>query len=583
MMKRVCYKKVRGRTFLFDNIQFPSRHHICVVIAIFRYSAAISIVEMSYNANDPNQQWQQPVDPNDQQLQSLNQQATSSPSAPGGGNYQQSQQSYTWTDGNTQGQHHTSQQSWSWQGQTATPLIQSPPAISPPSMLMQSASHHQLHQQMHQNAINHSQQALAHHQQAMNMHQNVALSISNMTPIMQQAPQPQITYQSMSPQLQLVFQQNLLQTTSQQPQLAYSPALSISQQSQSPLLVAHQQLQTHHGSSPTSPMATQHQLHYPQNIYQQSQSLQSPHPQVSQQAPLAQQSFQPPLYGGLPQGQQAIQQQSFQESHDRRYSKTERQRNQDIYNMNCAGAEINKRLRDLEQSRARVQSDREAKDREVRQLQEQLVAVERQRRQDAECNNQQLAELVRLQATSPTAQAPAFDMSALQKVIRETQTQQLSAQDVERVIEEQVSKRLAGMATKADIQNAGAQMQIALSQVPVGLSGEQVQQAVNQELDNVMQDVAKRVNHQRRIAEQGQQDPQCWQRLQDHVQTEFVIEELPKENTETTEGATFCWAPRHCQDNCTGSNATWEEPPGDNAQRASINDLAKTNRSRPVS
>jgi hypothetical protein len=122
-------------------------------------------------------------------------------------------------------------------------------------------------------------------------------------------------------------------------------------------------------------------------------------------------------------------------------------------------------------------------------------------------------------------------MSALQKVIRETQTQQLSAQDIERVIEEQVSKRLAGMAIKADIQNAGAQMQIALSQVPVGLSGEQVQQAVNRELNDVMQDVAKRVNHRRRIAGQGQQDPQSWQRLQDHVQTEFVIEELPNENT----------------------------------------------------
>ena len=199
--------------------------------------------------------------------------------------------------------------------------------------------------------------------------------------------------------------------------------------------------------------------------------------------------------------------------------------------MNRAGAEINKRLRDLELNKTSVQSSHEAKDQEVRRLQEQLAAVERQRRQDAERNSQQLAELVRSQATSPSAQAPAFDMSALEKVIRETQTQQLSAQDIERVIEEQVSKRLSGMATKADIQNAGAQMQTALSQVPAGLNEEQVQQAVNRELNSVMQDVANRVNQQKRIAGQMQQDPQPWQAPQHHVQTEFVIEELPDEIT----------------------------------------------------
>lgn len=199
--------------------------------------------------------------------------------------------------------------------------------------------------------------------------------------------------------------------------------------------------------------------------------------------------------------------------------------------MNRAGAEINKRLCDLELSRTSIQSSHEAKDQEVRRLQEQLAAVEHQRRQDAERNSQQLAELVRSQATSPSAQSPAFDVSALQKVIRETQTQQLSAQDIERVIEEQISRRLVGMATKPDIQNAGAQMQDALSLVPTGLNAEQVQQAVNRELNSVMQDAANRVNHHRRIAGQRQQDPQLWQTPQDHVQTEFVIEELPDEVT----------------------------------------------------
>lgn len=176
--------------------------------------------EMSYNASDSNQQWQHSVDPNNQQhLQSFNQQSSPNSSTPGGGNYHRSQQSYLWTDSNTQGQHHSSQQSWSWQGQTAvTPAIQSSPAFSPPSVLTQSTTHLQLHQQMHQNAMNHAQQALAHHQQAMNMHRNVAMSMSNITPMMQQTAQPQITYQSMSPRSQSVYQQNVRQQSSQQQQ-----------------------------------------------------------------------------------------------------------------------------------------------------------------------------------------------------------------------------------------------------------------------------------------------------------------------------------------------------------------------------
>jgi hypothetical protein len=117
-------------------------------------------------------------------------------------------------------------------------------------------------------------------------------------------------------------------------------------------------------------------------------------------------------------------------------------------------------------------------------------------------------------------------MAALQKVVRETQAHTLTAQDIERVIEEQVSKRLAGMATKQDIQDAGAQMQGALSKVPAGLSQQEVQQAVNRELNNVMQDVENRVNQQRRVGRQGPPDPRTRQASQDRVQTEFIVEEL---------------------------------------------------------
>jgi septal ring factor EnvC (AmiA/AmiB activator) len=130
----------------------------------------------------------------------------------------------------------------------------------------------------------------------------------------------------------------------------------------------------------------------------------------------------------------------------------ERQSKTDVENTNRAGAEINQRLRDLERSRSQAQRDHNAKDQEVRRLQEQLKSVERQRRQDAERNSQQLADLMRSQATPPAAPSVgAFDMSALQKVVRDTQAHQLTAMDIERVIEEQVSKRLVGMATKQDI------------------------------------------------------------------------------------------------------------------------------------
>jgi hypothetical protein len=97
---------------------------------------------MSYNTTQPHEQWQQqqPIDPNQQQLQIIDPQLTTSipplnPTSDGGGNYQQTQQSYSWTDGNTQGQHHQSQQSWSWQGQqqiTNPIALQSPMPVLPP-------------------------------------------------------------------------------------------------------------------------------------------------------------------------------------------------------------------------------------------------------------------------------------------------------------------------------------------------------------------------------------------------------------------------------------------------------------------
>jgi hypothetical protein len=297
------------------------------------------------------------------------------------------------------------------------------------------------------------------------------------------------------------------------------------------------QQQPQHTPAMTSPMAVQPQLQYPHNMYQQTQSqqstslqiptVQSPHPQALQHQPLVQGRPQIKFTEQPSQSQEMVQQRPQHNDHGDRFQDLEKQRKKDLESMNREGSAINKRLHELERSKARAQDDQQAKDREVRKLQEQLTSVERQSRQDAERNSQQLSDLKRSQATSPPVQTPAFDMSDLQKAIRETQPQQLSAQDIERVIEERVNGRLPGMATKADIQKAGVQMQNALSQAPAGLNEAQVQQAVNRELNNVMQDVANRVNQQRRIAGQGHQAPQPGQVPQSRVQTEFMIEELP--------------------------------------------------------
>ena len=414
---------------------------------------------------------------------------SSPPSDPtgGGGNYQQSQQSYSWIDGNTQDQHHRSQQSWSWQGQvqaqTVSPVdLQSPPPVLPP-LLQDLDSHHLLHQQMHQNATRHFQQVQAlQQQQIAGMQRNMSgFALGSVTPMMMQTQQQQQVQGLLAPAIPTATVQPL--EHGQQYRLQKQPDTA-SQQAQN----------TPQGSQPPSEASTQRLLQP------------RPNEQLSQTAIPASDS-----------------------PRDDRLANLEKQRKADVENTNRVGAEISRRIRDLEQSGIRAQQDHDAKDREVRRLQEQLTSVERQRRQDAERNSQQLADLVRSRVTSPAASTGAFAMDALQKVVRETQAHQLTAEDIERVIEEEISKRLVGMATKQDIQNARAQLHGALSKVPVGLSQHEVQQAVSKELNAVMWDVANRVDQQMRVGGQGQPGTQSWFPSQDCVRTEFVVESLPND------------------------------------------------------
>lgn len=452
---------------------------------------------------------------------------------------------------------------------------------------MQDTSHQELHQQLHQSALNHHQQALSHHQQVIDMHRNMGtgmgmgMGMTSMAPVMQQPQQPQqpmqIPYQAVSSpvpqQPQILYQNNTAQQNYQQPQIAYQtppvPATTQpTQQYQLPQPIA----------APLTRLPDRPQLMGEQHVqvpHQQEHMLQLPPvhnsaPQIERANPNAQQ--QPRLREIEQAPDNLAYDRTNREDYDDRFKALERKRAEDIKTMNREGAAISKRLQDLERTKAKEQKDSEVKDREIRRLNEQIAAkelqqqrdkedqkrireletsrstaekereirqlkeevasIERARRQAAERNSQQMADLVRSQATSPSS-ARTFDMSALQKVIRETQAQQLSAKDIERVIEEQLGKRLKGVASKADIQDAGQQMQGALSKVPPGLSEAQVQQAVSRELNNVMQDVANRMQRQQRKHQQmlaeGQQNQQLhdWQTSQAMVETDFVVEELP--------------------------------------------------------
>ena len=567
---------------------------------------------MSYNPNQPYEQWQQqqpPIDPHQQQLQIVDPQAVtatsslpSNPTGGGGGEYLQSQQSYSWTDGNTQGQHHQSQQSWSWQGQGQLPVqqqltspiaIQSPAPVFPAILQNDNFAHQDLHQQMHQTATSHFQQVQAYHRQFADMHRSMCdLAMGNMAPMMLQNQQqhPQIAYQQVaSPppppppiQVQSIGQQNYFPDQQQLARIEYQPMLPVPsvqqvqyQNQPGPQGECFPRQQAQIAYSPMTPPAPVHQAQYQgvarqedlpqlppqrqqqrllppdvavqrpqyqQRLYQQQQTTQ--HDAVSR-SPRAQ-TASPRVLQSPPEAptQRKLQSQPSEQPlqtalsissrpNDHRLMNLERQRKADVESTNRAGAEIHRRLQDLEQSRTRAQQDNDAKDREVRRVQDQLNTVERQRCQDAERNSQQLADLVRSQATTPASTTGSFDMSALEKVVRETQAYQLTAHDIERVIEEQVGKRLAGMATKQDLQNAGAQMQGALSKLPAGLSQQEVQQAVSRELNNVMQDVADRVHQQRRDGGQGQLGSQS---VQNRVQTELVVEELPDDAVATRSG-----------------------------------------------
>ena len=173
---------------------------------------------------NPDQSWQQQGQLFQQQPQLRSPGQDTSQSH--GANHQQTQQNHSWSDGSSQYQ---SQQTWSYQTQITTPVLQSPLPVQTPQSpalalfagqtTLQNHSHQQLHTQMHQSALDMHAQAMAHHQQ---VQQNIAASMNNMNSVLQQTQQQ--SYPMMSPpvpQRQIQYQNVQLQRPLQQAQLTY--------------------------------------------------------------------------------------------------------------------------------------------------------------------------------------------------------------------------------------------------------------------------------------------------------------------------------------------------------------------------
>jgi hypothetical protein len=257
--------------------------------------------------------------------------------------------------------------------------LQSPPPIFPP--LLQN-DHHLLHQQMHQNATSHFQQVQAHHhQQVADMHRSMStFAMASVAPAVVQSPQqPQIAYQQVaSPppiQVQSMSQQGYFPHQQQQTQIEYqhmssvSPVQQVQYQNQPMPQGSHfpqEQAQiTYPSMSPPAPVQ---RVQYHQEGVRHEGLQQLPPPPQQHRV----QELLPPATStttAQPQGhssQTTLPVASGPSDH--RVVNLEKQRKVDVENSKRAGARINKRLRDLEQSNVQAQQDHDAKDREVRRL-----------------------------------------------------------------------------------------------------------------------------------------------------------------------------------------------------------------------
>jgi hypothetical protein len=174
---------------------------------------------------------------------------------------------------------------------------------------------------------------------------------------------------------------------------------------------------------------------------------------------------------------------------------------------------VDSRLQRLEESHAKNREQHEAKDRELaaarareQQLQEQLLKAE-------QSHNRAMVEMAAAQAAATQPTTPALDMAALRKVIDEVQKDKISKDDIKQLVGDAVQAQLAGVAKSSDIDSAASRMEKGLNKLLASAPIDQIQGAVQRELEKAIRKVSKKMPMQQQMIDGPQQfqDRAAWQ------------------------------------------------------------------------
>ncbi|KAK5683055.1 hypothetical protein LTS10_004585 [Elasticomyces elasticus] len=164
---------------------------------------------------------------------------------------------------------------------------------------------------------------------------------------------------------------------------------------------------------------------------------------------------------------------------------------------------------------------------------EQMHLAEIQHRREREEQDRSHArELADAQAAATPQPVPAFDLSALQKVLDELRANSLNKNDVLRLVEETTARQLGGVARAEDLVSAVALVQQALGNAPASFTLMDLQRTVEGTIEGVMHRAQQ--NQARPLAAIEQRpphQPQPWEQQGSRApqQTEWTVEELPNE------------------------------------------------------
>ncbi|KAK5747141.1 hypothetical protein LTR17_000274 [Elasticomyces elasticus] len=177
----------------------------------------------------------------------------------------------------------------------------------------------------------------------------------------------------------------------------------------------------------------------------------------------------------------------------------------------------------------REREERAGKDREYTDMQQKLDD-ERRKRQEQERKHAE--ELAAAKAAATPQPVPAFDLSALQKVLEELRANSLNKQDVQRWVEETMARQLGGVARAEDLALSVARMQQALNNMPASVTTTDLQRTVEGVIEGVMYNASQaRPQPLAAIEQRSPHQPQPWEQQGSRapLQTEWTVEELPNE------------------------------------------------------